>query len=75
MSIKRDFITSLRNMTETDLENRVREDELRIKKLKFAHAVSPLENPMSIRDLKKDIARTKTEILKRKQGTTQTENK
>ncbi len=58
-------------MSEHDLQNRIKEDELRIKKLKFAHSVSPLENPMSIRDLRKDLARSKTELQKRKSGITE----
>ncbi|MBN9350523.1 MAG: 50S ribosomal protein L29 [Chitinophagaceae bacterium] len=74
MSVRNDFMTSLKNMTDEDLKNRINEDELRIKKLKFAHAVSPLENPMSIRQLRKELARTKTEFLKRKKGI-KTENK
>jgi len=52
-------------MSEQDLKARIQEDELRIKKLKFAHAVSPLENPMSIREVRKDLARTKTELRKK----------
>ena len=74
MSNRNDFVNSLKTMSEQDLQNRITEDELRIKKLKFAHSVSPLENPMSIRDLRKDLARTKTELHKRKSGI-QTENK
>jgi large subunit ribosomal protein L29 len=66
MSNRNDFVNSLKTMTEKDLEARILEDELRIKKLKFAHAVSPLENPMSIRDVRKDLARTKTELRKKK---------
>lgn len=65
MSNKNEFVNSLREMSENDLKNRIIEDELRIKKLKFAHAVSPLENPMSIRDIRKDLARTKTELRKK----------
>ena len=49
-------------MNESDLQARINEDELRLKKLEFAHAISPLENPMSIRSLRKDIARLKTEL-------------
>lgn len=74
MSNKIDFVNSLRGMSEADLQNRIAEDELRIKKLRFAHSVSPLENPMTIRDLKKDLARAKTELQSRKLGV-QTENK
>jgi large subunit ribosomal protein L29 len=65
MSNRNDFVNSLKTMTEQDLKARIQEDELRIKKLKFAHAVSPLENPMSIRDVRKDLARTKTELRKK----------
>ncbi|MDE3182999.1 MAG: 50S ribosomal protein L29 [Bacteroidota bacterium] len=68
MSNRNDFVNSLKTMTEKDLEARIQEDELRIKKLKFAHAVSPLENPMSIRDVRKDLARTKTELRKKQLG-------
>ena len=55
-------------MTEADLKARVQEDELRLKKLEFAHAISPLENPMSIRDLRKDVARLKTALRSRQLG-------
>jgi large subunit ribosomal protein L29 len=69
MSNRNDFVNSLKSMTEQDLKARIQEDELRIKKLKFAHAVSPLENPMSIREVRKDLARTKTELRKKQLGT------
>ena len=65
MSNKHDFVKSLKEMSEQDLQARIVEDELRLKKLKFAHAVSPLENPMNIRDVRKDIARAKTELIKK----------
>ena len=67
MSNKNDFKNSLKEMSVPDLKSRIEEDELRIKKLKFAHAVSPLENPMNIRGVRKDLARLKTE-LKNKQS-------
>ena len=62
MSKKIDFVNSLKDLNETDLKARIQEDELRMKKLEFAHAISPLENPMSIRALRKDIARLKTKL-------------
>jgi large subunit ribosomal protein L29 len=65
MSKRIDFVKSLKDFTDTDLNARIQEDELRMKKLEFAHAISPLENPMSIRALRKDIARMKTELKKR----------
>ncbi|MBX3241224.1 MAG: 50S ribosomal protein L29 [Chitinophagaceae bacterium] len=66
MSKKVEFLNSLQGLNEADLLGRIKEDEVRLKKLKFAHATSPLENPMSIKLLRRDIARLKTE-LKNKQ--------
>jgi len=65
MSNRNDFVNSLKEMSEADLRSKIEEDELRIKKLKFAHAVSPLENPMSIRGVRKDLARLKTQLKKK----------
>ncbi len=65
MSNKIDFVRSLKDMSESDLRSRIQEDELRLKKLEFAHAISPLENPMSVRAMRRDIARLKTELQKR----------
>ena len=56
-------------MNETDLKARLEEDKQRLKKLEFAHTISPLENPMTIRGLRKDIARLQTELkLKQQQA-------
>ena len=65
MSKRIDFVKGMKDMSEVDLKARIKEDEMRLKKLEFAHAISPLENPMSIRDLRKDVARLKTELHKR----------
>jgi large subunit ribosomal protein L29 len=65
MSKRIDFVKGMTEMSEADLKARIQEDELRLKKLEFAHAISPLENPMSIRSLRKDLARLKTELNKK----------
>ena len=70
MSKRNDFVNGLKDQSETDLLSRIREDEQRLKKLEFAHAISPLESPVNIRMLRKDIARLKTELTKRKIGKT-----
>ena len=57
---KIDYLKSIQGLNDADLKARIEEDEMRLKKLKFAHAISPVENPMSIRDLRKDVARLKT---------------
>jgi large subunit ribosomal protein L29 len=65
MSKRIDFVNSLKDVNQTDLKARIQEDELRLKKLEFAHAISPLENPMSIRALRKDVARLKTALAQK----------
>jgi large subunit ribosomal protein L29 len=65
MSKTVDFKKSIQGLSEQDLQARIKEDEQRLKKLEFAHAISPLENPMSIRGLRKEVARLKTELKKK----------
>ncbi|MBW0179421.1 50S ribosomal protein L29 [Sediminibacterium sp.] len=65
---KVEFNKGLKDMNVTDLKARIQEDQLRLKKLEFAHAISPLENPMTVRGLRRDIARLKTELKKKELG-------
>ena len=69
MSKKADFVKSIHGLNEVDLNARLEEEKLRLKKLEFAHAISPLENPMTMRGVRRDIARLKTELkLKQQQA-------
>ena len=63
-----EFNRSIKDLSLADLKSKIQEDELRMKKLEFAHAISPLENPMNIRGLRRDIARLKTELKKKEMG-------
>jgi large subunit ribosomal protein L29 len=74
MSKRYDFVNSLKDLNELDLKAKIQEDELRLKKLEFAHAISPLENPMSIRALRKDIARLKTVLAEKAAQKAETES-
>ena len=65
MSKTADFKKSIQSLNDQDLQARIKEDELRLKKLEFAHALSPLENPMNIRGLRRELARLKTELKKK----------
>jgi large subunit ribosomal protein L29 len=49
-----------------ELIARVSEEKTNLSKLKFAHAVSAIENPTRITNVRKDIARLNTELTKRK---------
>ena len=68
MSKKADFLASIKSLNAEELQARIKEDELRLKKVSFAHSISPLENPVSIRLLRKDIARVKTALRKSELG-------
>jgi large subunit ribosomal protein L29 len=68
MATSTDFLKSIKDLSEVELNARISEDQQRLKKLEFAHAISPLENPMSIRSLRKDIARLRTELRKKQIG-------
>jgi len=65
---KKSNVDDLRSLDEQTLNGRVTEEVLRLKKLKFSHAVNPIENPLSIRYLRRTIARMKTEQRKRALG-------
>lgn len=58
----------LKSLSEQDLKDKISEEQLRLKKITFSHAITPIENPMSIRFLRREIARMKTELHKRELG-------
>ena len=58
-----------------ELVARISEDRATLTKLKFAHAVSAIENPLRINKVRKDIARLNTELTNRKAAAASTDNK
>lgn len=59
-------IQEIRSMSEQDIKSKIEETDLRLKKMAFSHAITPIENPMAIRSTRREIAQLQTE-LKRKQ--------
>jgi large subunit ribosomal protein L29 len=57
--MKKEDISSL---SVEDLQSRLTQEQEAYMKLKFAHAISPIENPMKIRTNRKLIARIKTAL-------------
>ena len=64
MSKKADYSISIKGLGLEDLKAKITEDELRLKRVSFAHSISPLENPVSMRLLRRDLARLKTAVRK-----------
>ena len=52
-------------MTTGELLERLTEEKKQLARLKINHAVTPLENPMKIKEYKTTIARINTELRKR----------
>lgn len=52
-------------LTTEDLKERIEAERTALTKMKMNHTVSPLENPMQIRDARRTIARLLTELRKR----------
>mgnify|MGYP002648762323 CR=1 FL=1 len=52
----------IKNLSAGDLQNKLAELKAEYTKLKLAHKISPVENPIQIRDLRKTIARLNTEL-------------
>ncbi|MCI8348961.1 MAG: 50S ribosomal protein L29 [Firmicutes bacterium] len=55
-------LKKMRDMTETELNVELSKMKKELFNLRFQHATGQLENPVKMRELKKDIARVKTII-------------
>ncbi|MDX1904567.1 MAG: 50S ribosomal protein L29 [Thermonemataceae bacterium] len=52
----------LKKLSVEDLKARLLQEEDALLKLKMAHAITPVQNPMRIREARKVVARIKTVI-------------
>ena len=57
----------IKNLSAGDIQNKLTEVKADYNKMKLAHAISPIENPIQIRDLRKTIARLETELTLKQQ--------
>jgi large subunit ribosomal protein L29 len=57
--------SEIRELTITELMERLESEESMMVRMKMNHAVSPLDNPNKIIETRKDIARLKTEVTAR----------
>ena len=61
-------VEDYRSLDNEALNQKISDEEMRLKKTKFSHAVNPIENPLSIKSQRRAIARLKTEQRKRALG-------
>ena len=55
----------LQGYSDTDLLNELKETQGNYNKLKFDHSVRGLDNPLTLREVRRDVARINTEIRRR----------
>jgi len=55
----------LQELSDDDIANELKEIQEQYAKLKFDHAVKGLENPLLIREIRRDVARINAEIRRR----------
>lgn len=59
--------SQVRESSVAELQEELSKSKKAYSDLKMAHAISPLENPMQIRSVRRTIARIATELTKREQ--------
>ena len=57
--------SEIKEFTVKELEERIENEQSFLTKMKLNHAISPLDNPMKIRDARRNIARLRTELKSR----------
>jgi large subunit ribosomal protein L29 len=57
--------SEIKNLSATELQEMLSVTKKKYADLKMAHAISPIENPLQIRGVRRTIARLATEITKR----------
>jgi large subunit ribosomal protein L29 len=62
--------TDLKNLTLVELQDKLQDSRGTLNKLRFNHAVSPIDSPMQLRSKKKEVARILTELRKRELANT-----
>ena len=65
---KKAKVDDYRSFDDGQLANTIADEEMRLTKTHFAHAVNPIENPLTIRGMRRRIATLKTEQRKRQIG-------
>lgn len=56
--------SEIKNLSAEELKAKVAEAEANMEKMKLNHSITPLENPLTIRHNRREIARMKTQLTK-----------
>ncbi|MFM2385421.1 MAG: hypothetical protein RL660_178 [Bacteroidota bacterium] len=56
------------SLSAKELQDKIAETQIQLKKLQFAHAVTPIDNPLTIRSTRREIARLQTALRRTQIG-------
>ncbi len=57
--------SEIKNLSAAELQEKLNQTKKAYADLKMAHAISPIENPLQIRSVRRTVARIATELTKR----------
>ncbi len=57
--------SEIKELSDTELQEKLSDTKRQYAELKMAHAVTPLENPLQLRKVRRTVARLATEHTKR----------
>ena len=58
----------IKNLSAGDVQNKLAELRTDFNKMKLSHSISPIENPIQIKDMRRMIARLETELTLKQQS-------
>jgi large subunit ribosomal protein L29 len=58
-------ISEIKELSTSDLQERINTEKTMLTRLKLNHAISPLDDPQKVKQARKTIARLMTELQKR----------
>lgn len=58
-------ISEIKELSSKEIAERIDAEQTQLQKLRLNHSISPLDNPMKIKETRKNIARMKTELRER----------
>lgn len=57
--------TEIKNLSVAELQEKLAQTQKAYQDLKMTHAISPIQNPLQIRSMRRTVARLATELTKR----------
>ncbi len=58
-------VSEIKELSTKEIVERIDTEKEKLVKMRLNHAVTPLENPIILKDMRRDVARLKTELQSR----------